>query len=98
MGGNERNMGERGKKYERVGKSLQVRARLNTISCYFKGKSYSRGIGDALRSSKTKVGSYHLEKKTLKHRMSAISHSFLSRAFWTEMQGMWEKYREGMKK
>ena len=63
-----------------------------------KGKNYSRGIGDALRSSKTKVGSYHLEKKTLKHRMSAISHSFLSRAFWTEMQGMWEKYREGMKK
>ena len=38
LGGNERNMGERGKnmkKYERVGKSLQVRARLSTISCYF---------------------------------------------------------------
>ena len=27
-----------------------------------KGKNYSRGIGDALRSSKTKVGSYHLKK------------------------------------
>ena len=30
-----------------------------------KGKNYSRGIGDALRSSKTKVGSYHLKKKHL---------------------------------
>ena len=30
-----------------------------------KGKNYSWGIGDALRSSKTKVGSYHLKKKHL---------------------------------
>ena len=30
-----------------------------------KGKNYSRGIGDALCSSKTKVGSYHLKKNHL---------------------------------
>ena len=37
------------KGYERLGKSLQERARLNTISWDFpKGRNYSRGIGDTL--------------------------------------------------
>ena len=53
-----REYGRNQRKYERLGKSLQERASLNTISWDFpKGRNYSRGIGDTLHFSKTKVSS-----------------------------------------
>ena len=60
-----------------------------------KGKNYSWGIGDALRSSKTKVGSCQnhptrpeagnsIQKKT-------IAEWFPSRLLWREINGIWNK-------
>ena len=58
VGGKWREYGRNNGKYDRLGKSLQERARLNTILWYFpRGKNYFRGIGDTLHSSKTKVSS-----------------------------------------
>ena len=64
FGGKWREYERHKRKYERLGrsgKSLQERARLNTISWDFPRGDYFRGIGDTLHSSKTKVSScqYH---------------------------------------
>jgi len=59
--GNEGNMGEI--MGNMTGKSLQEKARLNTIPWDFpRGRNYSRGIGDTLHLSKIKVSSCQLKK------------------------------------
>ena len=53
----------------------------------------SGGIGDALHSSKIKVGSCQTNSKTHKNRMRTI-------VLWKQMKGIWAKYceiRENMK-
>ena len=65
FGGKWREYGRNKRKYGRLWKSLQERARLNT-SYYFVGfpkrRNYSRGIGDAWHPSKTQVGSCYNHK------------------------------------
>ena len=100
FGGKWREYGRNKRKYGRLWKSLQERARLNT-SYYFVGfpkrRNYSRGSGDALHFPKIKVSSCQL-KRNYKHRMLSLSHSFPPRVLWKEMKGMLEKCGEVWKK
>ena len=84
---------EKNGKYDRLGKSLQERARLNTILWYFpRGKNYSRGIGDTLHSSKTKVSSCqnHPTRPETGKKMKHLSKPNASQ-LWREMKEIWEK-------
>ena len=90
---------EKNGKYDRLGKSLQERARLNTILWYFpRGKNYSRGIGDTLHSSKTKVSSCqnHPTRPETGKKMKHLSKPNASQ-LWREMKEIWEKEGKNMK-
>ena len=77
----------------KVGKTTIAMSQVENYFVRFpKGRSYSRGIGDTLHFSKTKVSSCQLKKTNIyKHWMLSLSHSFPPRVLWKEMKGMWEK-------
>ena len=93
--GNGGNMEEVNKrKYDRLGKSLQERARLKTILWDFARGAIILGVLEipcTHQKSKWAAASW---KKNYKHRMLSLSHSFRPRVLWKEMKGMWEKCGE----
>ena len=105
---NERNIGDiwRNKgKYERFGKPLQERARLNTILWDFSRGEIILGVLEMpCTSQKTAARTTQLAErlgknsKTFKNRMLALSHSLPPSFFWQDMKGIWEKSGRSMKK
>ena len=85
-------------KYERLGKPLQERARLNTISWDFPRGEIILGVLEMpCTSQKTATRAtqlaQRLEKKT-KTQKPIKTECLPSRVLWRHMKGIWEKYGE----
>ena len=93
FGGKWREYGRNNGKYDRLGKSLQERARLNTIPWDFPREEIILGVLEILctpQKSKWAAASW----KKNKHRMLSLSQSFPPSGLWKETKGMWEKCGE----
>ena len=98
FGGKWREYGRNNGKYDRLGKSLQEKVRLNTIPWDFPRGEIILGVLEipcTHQKSKWAAASW---KKNYKHRMLSLSHSFPPSVLWKEMKGMWEKCGEVCRK